>query len=68
MMKNTTSGRFGNRHVAALTKTDQDILFVYDLIKINGKIPSHVLVNKQIGKLKRQTNSGTGIKFLFTCC
>jgi hypothetical protein len=67
-MKNTMPNRYQNKHVAALTKTEKEILVIYDHIKMAGNISSAGLVNEQIEILKRQTNSGSDIKYLFTCC
>jgi len=67
-MKNTIPNKYGNKQVAALAKAEQEILLIYDHFKIKGKIPSPGLVNKQIDILRRRTNSGTDIKYIFTCC
>jgi hypothetical protein len=67
-MKNSVPNRSWNKHTDALTKIEKEILVIYDQIKLNGKIPSPAVVNNQADILKRQIGSGTGMKYLFTCC
>ena len=67
-MKNTLPKKYRNKHISNLAKADQEILLVYDKIKMKGKFPSAELLDKQIHLLQKRVKSGSDIKYLFTCC
>lgn len=67
-MKNTLRKNYGSKHISTLVKAEEEILLVYDNIRMKGKLPPSKLIDKQIHLLRKQVKGGSDEKYLFTCC
>ena len=66
--KGTPVRNYRNNHILSLSKAEEEILLVYDNIRMNGKLPSVDLTDKQIHLLQKRIKGRSEVNYLFTCC